>query len=337
MFPTPNNTAFPTYTFGSIMVSVSKGEYRYGFNGMEKDNELKGEGNSLDFGARIYDSRLGRWLSRDPLEKNFPSLSPYQFVENKPISLIDPDGNEPIKPQAGTISGFVKTLNTTGTQSGVKSGISASQAMLNFSITKFEGGRPMPQNTQKINTYIDKYIYTEKGGWIDMSHFIFYAGIAYKAKSEKDAAQKMLIELEKSKYGKQSEIYHIVKAQANQDPLAIAVQQGYWQEMSDRFFASHSAYSYEDLPSDYYGADFGANYFDPNSKLTLGVQLENYFNEKLKATTPEKAPNYDVLPEAEPTETPSATNHTVTPMYTTPQPAPVATPANYPGQGLPPP
>ncbi len=61
---------------------------------MEKVDELKGEGNSLDFGARIYDSRLGRWLSRDPLEKNFPSLSPYQFVENKPIYYIDPDGRK---------------------------------------------------------------------------------------------------------------------------------------------------------------------------------------------------------------------------------------------------
>lgn len=35
---------------------------------MEKDNEVKGSGNSLDFGARIYDSRLGKWLSTDPLQ-----------------------------------------------------------------------------------------------------------------------------------------------------------------------------------------------------------------------------------------------------------------------------
>ena len=34
--------------------------YPSGFNGKENDDEIKGVGNSLDFGARMYDSRLGR-------------------------------------------------------------------------------------------------------------------------------------------------------------------------------------------------------------------------------------------------------------------------------------
>ena len=37
--------------------------YRYGFNGKENDNEVKGTGNQIDYGARIYDGRLGRFLS----------------------------------------------------------------------------------------------------------------------------------------------------------------------------------------------------------------------------------------------------------------------------------
>jgi RHS repeat-associated protein len=69
-------------------------DYRYGFNGQEKDNELKGVGNSLDFGARVYDSRLGRWLSLDPLQKKYPSLNPYNFVANCPIKLVDKDGRK---------------------------------------------------------------------------------------------------------------------------------------------------------------------------------------------------------------------------------------------------
>ncbi len=92
MFHTPKNTAIVLNPFGSIMVSVSKGEYRYGFNGMEKDNELNGEGNSLDFGARIYDSRLGRWLSVDPLARLRESLSPFNFCSNNPILRVDPTG-----------------------------------------------------------------------------------------------------------------------------------------------------------------------------------------------------------------------------------------------------
>ena len=66
--------------------------YRYGFNGQEGDDEVAGEGNSYDFGARIYDSRLGRWMSVDPLMKKYPSLSAYSFVGNCPILFIDPDG-----------------------------------------------------------------------------------------------------------------------------------------------------------------------------------------------------------------------------------------------------
>jgi RHS repeat-associated protein len=72
--------------------SASGFGYRHGFNGMEQDNEVSGSGNSLDFGARIYDSRLGRWMSTDPLQKKYPSLSPYNFVANSPILFIDPDG-----------------------------------------------------------------------------------------------------------------------------------------------------------------------------------------------------------------------------------------------------
>jgi RHS repeat-associated protein len=68
-------------------------QYRYGFNGKENDNEVKGEGNSADFGARIYDTRLGRFLSVDALEKNAPSWTPYRFAADNPIFLVDEDGN----------------------------------------------------------------------------------------------------------------------------------------------------------------------------------------------------------------------------------------------------
>jgi RHS repeat-associated protein len=73
------------------MIGLST-NYRYGFNGQEKDNEVKGVGNSLDFGARIYDSRLGRFLSLDPLAGKFPWQSPYIFAGNNPIFFIDENG-----------------------------------------------------------------------------------------------------------------------------------------------------------------------------------------------------------------------------------------------------
>jgi RHS repeat-associated protein len=71
--------------------------YRYGFNGKENDNEVKGEGNLQDYGMRIYDPRLGRFLSVDPLAAKYPMLTPYCFVANNAIIYIDPDGRD-IKP-----------------------------------------------------------------------------------------------------------------------------------------------------------------------------------------------------------------------------------------------
>ena len=66
--------------------------YRYGFNGKENDNST-GEGN-LDFGARIMDVRLGRWLSVDPLQKKYPSFSPFNYAINNPLVNIDVDGRD---------------------------------------------------------------------------------------------------------------------------------------------------------------------------------------------------------------------------------------------------
>ena len=68
--------------------------YRYGMNGKEKDDEIKGSGNSYNFEARQYDPRLGRWLSIDPLARQFPFETPYNFAGNNPIYYIDKDGEK---------------------------------------------------------------------------------------------------------------------------------------------------------------------------------------------------------------------------------------------------
>jgi RHS repeat-associated protein len=93
-FQSKYNTTYTTNFVGLILSENSSSSYRYGFNGKEKDDEVKGEGNSYDFGARMYDCRIGRWLSRDKMESNYPFLSPYTFVANNPLFFIDPDGND---------------------------------------------------------------------------------------------------------------------------------------------------------------------------------------------------------------------------------------------------
>lgn len=58
---------------------------------------MKGDGNQYDYGFRIYDPRLGRFLSVDPLFKGYPWYTPYQFAGNMPIWAIDLDGLEEMK------------------------------------------------------------------------------------------------------------------------------------------------------------------------------------------------------------------------------------------------
>jgi RHS repeat-associated protein len=99
------------YAFGMVMSDRSWNTegYRYGFNGKENDNEIKGTGNQQDYGMRIYDPRLGRFLSVDPITKNYPWLTPYQFASNTPIQAIDQDGLESTNVNTGetdkTLSG----------------------------------------------------------------------------------------------------------------------------------------------------------------------------------------------------------------------------------------
>lgn len=65
-------------------------QYRYGFNGKELDKEVT----QYDYGFRIYDPRLGRFLSVDPLAAKYPFYTPFSFAGNKPIQCIDLDGAE---------------------------------------------------------------------------------------------------------------------------------------------------------------------------------------------------------------------------------------------------
>ena len=63
------------------------------FTGKERDKET----NYDYFGARYYDSRIGRWLSVDPLSGLHPDYTPFAYVYNNPMLLVDPDGKDSIQ------------------------------------------------------------------------------------------------------------------------------------------------------------------------------------------------------------------------------------------------
>ncbi len=90
------------YPFGQNMPErsyinndLNNDSYRFGFNGKEQDNS--GEFGSLthyDYGFRIYNPAIGKFLSVDPLTAKYAMLTPYQFASDSPIANIDLDGLE---------------------------------------------------------------------------------------------------------------------------------------------------------------------------------------------------------------------------------------------------
>jgi RHS repeat-associated protein len=85
-----------TFTYGQNKFSCSNTRrYCFGFNGQEKDDEITSvPGSHLAFEYRIYDSRIGKFLSVDPLYKDYPWNSTYAFAENRVIDGIDLEGLE---------------------------------------------------------------------------------------------------------------------------------------------------------------------------------------------------------------------------------------------------
>ena len=81
--------------FGAAMEgrSFSISSYRFGFNGKENDTDW-GPQLIQDYGFRLYNPALGRFLTVDPLRHSYPMLTPYQFASNSPVAAIDLDGLE---------------------------------------------------------------------------------------------------------------------------------------------------------------------------------------------------------------------------------------------------
>ncbi len=74
--------------------TIETANFRYGFQGQESDDEVKGEGNSINYKYRMHDPRIGRFFAVDPLEMNFPHNSPYAFSENRVIDAVEMEGLE---------------------------------------------------------------------------------------------------------------------------------------------------------------------------------------------------------------------------------------------------
>ncbi len=122
------------YPFGMQMPGRNvTGDYRYAFQGQEKDFETGNEA----FELRLWDSRIGRWLTTDPAGQY---SSPYLGMGNNPISMIDPDGGFARPPRTG-LGRFLKKIGN---------GIS------NFWHKNFSRMRPLKKNTRRYKRWMQR-------------------------------------------------------------------------------------------------------------------------------------------------------------------------------------
>ncbi|HRG29551.1 MAG TPA: RHS repeat-associated core domain-containing protein [Chitinophagales bacterium] len=143
--------------------------YRYGFNGKEHDTNPYGQGNIYDYGFRIYNPRLGKFLSVDPLAATYPWYSTYHFASNNPIFFIDIDGLEGGASQPGS------TVNT-GTYLVLDE--QGEQVPLNLAVVEI---RPAPENNKpnwlkdlNIHNVLDVLGAIDPTGVIDVAHGLIY-------------------------------------------------------------------------------------------------------------------------------------------------------------------
>jgi RHS repeat-associated protein len=87
-------SAFGVQLSGRNLYKTGAKEYRMGFQGQEEDDEIKGEGNSVNYTFRMHDPRLGRFFAIDPLAGSYPWNSVYAFSENRVVDMIELEGLE---------------------------------------------------------------------------------------------------------------------------------------------------------------------------------------------------------------------------------------------------
>ena len=83
------------YPYGMVLENRNgSSNYRFGFQGQEKDDEVKGSNNSINYKYRVHDPRLGRFFAVDPLSAKYPHYSSYQFSGNKTTAYVELEGLE---------------------------------------------------------------------------------------------------------------------------------------------------------------------------------------------------------------------------------------------------
>ena len=121
-------------TFGASYATLASNRQK--FSGKEDQSTI---GSStlqyLDFGARMYDSRLVRWSTYDPMAEKYYGINPYVYCNGDPVNLVDIEGGHPVV--YALLKGLVGAVADAGAQITVSraAGLSFGQAVSNIDYT----------------------------------------------------------------------------------------------------------------------------------------------------------------------------------------------------------
>lgn len=80
--------AYDYWPYGKVLASSGDESTHFRFTGHERDAE-----SSLDYMLeRAYAFNMGRFLRPDPMQDEYPGISPYAYAANNPLKYVDPDG-----------------------------------------------------------------------------------------------------------------------------------------------------------------------------------------------------------------------------------------------------
>lgn len=145
-----------------VCTELSDADYRYGFQGQEKDDEIKnGKGNSYAFDRRIHDPRIGRFLTIDPLTSKYASYSPYIFSGNRVIDSYDLDGAQPLQDEDGKINDNFKAAYVMNLPDGTTATIYSVHGG-SYAVT--------PDDRNKINAFRDQGFYATPRNRFDQQY-----------------------------------------------------------------------------------------------------------------------------------------------------------------------
>lgn len=163
-------TATDYYPFGSQMIgrTYSSVNYRYGFDGQEKDNEIYGEGNAYTTFYRALDVRLARWFASDPNTAATSWERPYVSMGDNPVLRNDPIGDY------NRVMAWAKNKWNKG--KGIEYSETTGEWNYEISIkgvTISLDGLTPEERIERINKFKSNHVYIDNIGWIKINTFYF--------------------------------------------------------------------------------------------------------------------------------------------------------------------